>query len=184
MRPLTDREKRIVRIAGAGIVIYLVLFYGCQFVERQRSAYRQLVTEAEKLRRQTLPYATRVQVVKKLMDDFHLDPAKLRKATVVAEASAAIQNRAKTGGVQLGPIRESMPPGQGKGLATVQLEGSGQIPAMLAFLGGLDRIGFPLIVDSVQFTAAVNGRSGPVKMNLTIIILDFEGWKAAEAPHA
>lgn len=184
MRPLTEREKRIVRIAGAGIVIYLVLFYGCQFVERQRSAYRQLVTEAEILRRQTLPYATKVQVVKKLMDDFHLDPAKLRKATVVAEASAAIQNRAKTGGVQLGPIRESMTPGQGKGLATVQLEGSGPIPAMLAFLGGLDRIGFPVIVDSVQFTAAGNGRSGPVKMNLTIIILDFEGWKATEAPHA
>ena len=42
MRPLTEREKRIVRIAGAGILIYLALFYGWQFVEKQRSAYRQL----------------------------------------------------------------------------------------------------------------------------------------------
>jgi hypothetical protein len=117
------------------------------------------------------------------MEDFHLDPAKLRKATVVADASAAIQTRAKTGGVQLGPIRESMTPGQGKGLATVQMEGSGPIPAMLAFLGGLDRIGFPVIVDSVQFSA-VTGRPGQVKMNLTLIILDFEGWKVTEAPHA
>jgi len=183
MRPLTEREKRIVRIAGAGILIYLALFYGWQFVEKQRSAYRQLVTEAETLRRQTLPYATKVQVVKKLMEDFHLDPAKLRKATVVADTSAAIQTRAKTGGVQLGPIRESMTPGQGKGLATVQMEGSGPIPAMLAFLGGLDRIGFPVIVDSVQFSA-VTGRPGQVKMNLTLIILDFEGWKVTEAPHA
>lgn len=181
MRPLTEREKRIVRIAGAGIVIYLALFYGGRFFEKSRSEYRQLVTEAENLRRQTLPFENKVQVVKKLMDDFHMDPAKLKKATVVADASAAIQNRAKTGGVQLGPIRESMTPGQGKGLATVQLEGSGQIPAMLAFLGGLDRIGFPVIVDSVQFSA-VTGRPGQVKMNLTLIILDFDQQK--EVPHA
>jgi hypothetical protein len=107
----------------------------------------------------------------------------LKKATVVADASAAIQNRAKNGGVQLGPIRESMTSGQGRGLATVQLEGSGQIPAVLAFLGGLDRIGFPVIVDSAQFTA-VPGRPGQVKMNLTLIILDFEGWKVTEAPRA
>jgi hypothetical protein len=181
MRPLTEREKRIVRIAGAGIVIYLALFYGGRFFEKSRSEYRQLVTEAENLRRQTLPFENKVQVVKKLMDDFHMDPAKLKKATVVADASAAIQNRAKTGGVQLGPIRESMTPGQGKGLATVQLEGSGQIPAMLAFLGGLGRIGFPVIVDSVQFTAVI-GRPGQVKMNLTIIILDFDQQK--EVSHA
>lgn len=183
MRPLTEREKRVVRIAGAGIVIYLALFYGCRFLEKQRSEYRQLVSEAGNLRRQTLPYETKVQVVKKLMDDFQLDPAKLQKATVVADASAAIQNRAKTGGVQLGPIRESMTPGQGKGLATILLEGSGQIPAMLSFLGALDRIGFPVIVDSVQLSAD-NTRPGQVKMNLTIIVLDFEGWKAKEAPHA
>lgn len=181
MRPLTEREKRIVRMAGAGIVIYLALFYGGRFFEKSRSEYRQLVTEAENLRRQTLPFENKVQVVKKLMDDFHMDPAKLKKVTVVADASAAIQNRAKTGGVQLGPIRESMTPGQGKGLATVQLEGSGQIPAMLAFLGGLDRIGFPVIVDSVQFTAVI-GRPGQVKMNLTIIILDFDQQK--EVSHA
>jgi hypothetical protein len=183
MRPLTEREKRIVRIAGVGVVIYLALFYGCRFLEKQRSEYRQLVAEANNLRRQTLPYEGRVQVVKKLMEDFRMDPAKLKKATVVADASAAIQNRAKTGGVQLGPIRESMTSGQGRGLATVQLEGSGQIPAVLAFLGGLDRIGFPVIVDSAQFTA-VPGRPGQVKMNLTLIILDFEGWKVTEAPRA
>jgi hypothetical protein len=115
------------------------------------------------------------------MDGFHLDPAKLQKASVVADASAAIQNRAKSGGVQLGPIRESLTRSTGKGLATVQLEGSGQVPAVLAFLGSLDRIGFPVIVDSVQFTGD-NTRPGQIKINLTLIILDFEQWK--EATHA
>ena len=183
MRPLTEREKRILRIAVAGIMIYLAMFYGGRFFEKKRSEYQQLVTEARNLRRQVLPYENKVQVVKKMMDDFHMDPAKLHKVTVVAEASAALQNRAKTGGVQLGPIRESLTPGQGRGLATVQLEGSGQIPAVLAFLGGVNRIGFPVIVDSVQLTSNNRG-PGQVKLNLTIIILDFEGWKGAEVPHA
>jgi hypothetical protein len=116
-----------------------------------------------------------------LMDDFHLDPAKLQKASVVADASAAIQSDAKTGGVALGPIRESAANTSGKQLATVQLEGTGAVPAVLTFLSSLDRIGFPLIVDSVQFTAN-NNQPGQVKINLTIIILDFEQWKGV--PHA
>jgi hypothetical protein len=183
MRSLTDPEKRTIRIAAAGILIYLALFYGRQILEKQRWEYRQLVTEAENLRRKIQPYDSKVQVVKKLMDGFHMDPAKLQKASVVANASAAIQDRAKTGGLQLGPIRESLTRGSGNALATVQLEGSGQIPAVLAFLSSLDRIGFPVIVDSVQFTAD-NSRPGQVKVSLTITILDFEQWKGTEAPHA
>ena len=66
-------------------------------------------------------------------------------------------------------------------LATVQLESSGQVPAVLAFLAGLNNIGFPVVVDSVQFTAD-NSRPGQVKMNLTLIILDFDQQK--EVPHA
>jgi hypothetical protein len=183
MRTLTEREKKIVRFAVIGVVLYLALFYGRQFFEKRRLEYQQLVTDAKNLRQQIAPYQNKVQVVKKLMDDFHLDPAKLQKAAVVADARAAIQNRAKSGGVALGPIRESLTRSAGKGLATVQLESSGPVPAVLAFLGSLDRIGFPVIVDSVQFTAD-NTRPGQVKMNLTLIILDFEQWKVAEAPHA
>jgi hypothetical protein len=183
MRSLTEHEKRTVRIAVVGILIYLVLFYGRQFLEKRRLEYKQLVTEAKNLRQRVQPYESKVQVVKKLMDGFHMDPAKLQKASVVADASAAIQDRAKSGGLQLGPIRESLTRGSGKGLATVQLEGSGQIPAVLAFLGGLDRIGFPVIVDSIQFTGD-NSRPGQVKVNLIITILDFEQWKGAEVPHA
>jgi hypothetical protein len=48
-------------------------------------------------------------------------------------------------------------------------------------LAGLNRIGFPLVVDSVQFTPD-NTRPGQVRMNLTVIILDFAQPK--EVPHA
>jgi hypothetical protein len=69
-------------------------------------------------------------------------------------------------------------------LATMQLEGSGQIPAVLSFLAGLNTIGFPLVVDSVQFTAD-NSRPGQIKMSLTILILDFDQQKVTkEATHA
>ena len=188
---MTDREKRTVRFAGIGIAIYLALFGGFQvwkYFERKRADYRQLVVEAQDLRRQIQPYQDKVLVVKKLMDDFHLDPAKLKKETVVSDASAAIQQAAKSGGLQLGPIRESPSHGSGKSLATVQLESSGQVPAVLTFLASLNSIGFPVVVDAVQFTAD-NNRPGQVKINLTIIILDFDQQKSdqqktTEAAHA
>jgi hypothetical protein len=184
MRSLTDREKRTIRFAGIGIVIYLALFSGLQvwkYFDKKRSDFRQLVMESQSLRHQVQPYQDKVLVVKKMMDEFHLDPAKLKRETVVSDASAAIQQAAKSGGLQLGPIRESLARGSGNVLTTVQLESSGPIPAVLTFLASLNSIGFPLVVDSVQFTAD-NSRPGQVKMNLTIIILDFDQQK--EAPHA
>lgn len=184
---MSDREKRLVRYAGIGIAIYLVLFGGFEvwkYFDRKRADYQQLVQEAQDLRQKTLPYKDKVLLVKKLMDDFHMDPAKLKKDTVVADASAAIQKAAKSGGLQLGPIRETPARGSGMTVATMQLEGSGQVPAVLSFLAGLNSIGFPLVVDSVQFTAD-NSRPGQVKMNLTILILDFDQQKEAkEAAHA
>jgi hypothetical protein len=183
MRPLTDREKIIVRFAVAGIIVYLALFYGCQFFQKKRADYRQLVMEAQDLRRQMQPYQDKALVVKKLMEEFHMDPAKLKKETVISDASAAIQRAAKSGGLQLGPIRESPTHGAGKALAAVQLESSGPVPATLNFLATLNSIGFPVVVDAVQFTAD-NSRPGQVKLNLTISILDFDQTKSAEAPHA
>ncbi len=184
MRPLADREKRTLRYAGIGIAIYLALFGGLQiwkFLDRKRAEFRQLVTEAQQLRQNIQPYQNKVLIVKKMMDDFRLDPAKLKKETVVSDASAAIQKAAKSGGLQLGPIRESPSHGAGKALATVQLESSGSVPAVLTFLASLNRIGFPVVVDAVQFTAD-NSRPGQIKMNLTILILDFDQQK--EIPHA
>jgi hypothetical protein len=184
MRPLTHHEIRTVRFAGIGIAIYLALFGGIQvwkLFDKKRSNFRQLVMEAQNLRQQIQPYHDKVLVVKKLMEEFRLDPVKLKKETVVSDASAAIQKAAKSGGLQLGPIRESLDRGSGRGLTTVQIESSGPIPGELTFLAGLSSIGFPLVVDSVQFTAD-NSRPGQVKMNLTIIILDFDQPK--EVPHA
>lgn len=186
LRSLSDREKRTVRIAGIGIAIYLVLFGGFEvwkYFDQKRADYRQLVREAYDLRQKTLPYGDKALLAKKLMDDFHMDPARLKRETVVSDASAAIQNAAKTGGVALGPIRETAARGSGGALATIQLEGSGQVPAVLSFLAGLNTIGFPLVVDSVQFNTG--NQPGMVKMNLTILILDFDQQKEAkEAPHA
>jgi len=184
---LTDREKRTLRFAGIGIAIYLALFGGfevCKFFQSKRGDYLQLAQEAQMLRQQTLPYREKVLVVKKLMEDFHLNPAQLKKESVVADASAAIQQAAKTGGVQLGPIRETSARGSSTTLATMQLESSGQVTAVLSFLAGLNTIGFPVVVDSVQFTTE-NGRPGLVKMNLTLSILNFGQQKEPkEAAHA
>jgi len=184
---LTDREKRTLRFAGIGIAIYLALFGGFEvwkYFQTKRADYLQLAQEARSLREHTLPYREKVLVVKKLMEDFHMNPAQLKKTTVVANASAAIQQAAKAGGVALGPIRETPARGSATTVATMQLESSGQVTAVLSFLAGLNTIGFPVVVDSVQFTSE-NGRPGQIKMNLTLSILNFDQQKEAkEAAHA
>lgn len=181
---LSDREKRTIRYGIIGIAIYLALFGGYEAwkqLDQKRADYQKLAQEAWQLRQQTKPYQVKAAVVKKLMEDFHMDPARLKKETLAADASAAIQKAAKAGGLQVGTIHESPTHGSGAALATMQLESSGPVTAALSFLAGLNTIGFPLVVDSVQFTAD-NSRPGQVKMNLTIIILDFGRQK--EASHA
>lgn len=186
MRTLTPEEKRTIRFAGVGIAIYLVLFGGFKvwkFFEQQRTSYRQLVTEAENLKREVERYKGRIEVTKKLMETFRMDPAKLTRATVVAEASAAIQKAAKDGGFQLGPVRESAARPGSKELASIQLEGSGPVQATMTLMSRLETCGYPLIIDSAQISADPT-KPGQIKLNLTIMVLDFEPLKKTEAPRA
>ena len=182
MRPLSDRDKRLLRFTGIGVALYLVLFFLWKPLHRQRVEYQRLVNEAETLSDRARPYQDKVMVVKKLMDGFHLDPVKLSRVTVVGEASAAIQKAASGSGIQVGPVKESIAR-SGKEVASVQFEGSGPLPAVMGLLNRLESLGYPLVVDQVQISPE-SSRPGQVKISLTIVILDFEAPKAQEAPHA
>ena len=186
MRTLTQREKKTLRYATVGIALYLALFGGFKvwkFFDRKRTEYLNLVADARQLKLDVQRREAKLPHIQKLMEEFHLDPAKLTRATVVAEASAAIQKAAQSGGVQLGPIRESPARSANRELASIQLEGTGPVPAALGLLQRLNTCGYPLIIDSVQFSSDPM-RPGPIKFNLTVIILDFEQWKSVEVPHA
>jgi hypothetical protein len=217
MRELTHREKRTVRIGAAVIVIYLAFFVGLQgwkSFAKKRSDYRQLVNEAQHLRQEIQPYQTKALLVKKLMESYHMDPAKLTNATVVAAATDAIQKAAFAGGLQVGLVREEHARGSVQELAVIKIEGNGPLPAVITFLYRLGSLGYPLMVDSVQIGSettrspgmpgpvrpgATMGPGGPmppmgsggpmgppgmVKLSVTIIILNFDYWKNAEVPNA
>ena len=186
MRTLTDREKRTIRIAAVGIVVYLLLFGGIQvwkYFAKQRAEYLQLVREAQALKQEVQVYQVKILTLKKLMEGFQIDPAKLTKVSVVAEASAAIQRSAMGGGVQVGQLRESPARPSSRELASMQLEAMGQVPMLMAFVHRLESLGYPLVIDSMQITADPK-QPGMVKLSLTIVILDFEQWKKEEAPNA
>jgi len=186
MRALTDHERRTIRFAAVGIGIYLVLFFGLRggkYFEKKRSEYHQLLRNAQTLKLELQPYEEKFLVVKKLMDASRLDPAKLSKASVVAEASTAIQKAGTTSGVQIGHIRESPASTSTRELASMQLEGIGPVSAVMSLLHRLESLGYPLILDSVQMTPEVT-KPGMVKLNLTIVILDFDQWKSEGGPHA
>ena len=186
MRVLSKSEKRTIRLAVLVLGAYFVFFCGQQvwkFASQRRVEYSKLVLDAAKLRTELRPYKDRALVLKKLMEASHLDPAHLSKASVVGEASAAILKSATTNGVQLGPIRESASRQSGKELASMQLDCSGPVPAVLAFLHRFETIGFPIIVDSVQLSPEPT-KPGTLKLHLGLVILNFEQWKAEEVPNA
>ena len=185
MRALTQREQRTVRLGGIALAGYLVLFAGLQiwgFISKRHAEYQGLLSEARTLRQKIILSRSKAEHASKLMESFQMDPVKLERATVLAQASAAIQRAAMGGGVQLGPIRESPARPSSKELGSIQLEALGPVPALLKFVQQTHSLGFPLIIDSMQIGSEPT-RPGPIKQNLTIVILDFDQWKP-EQTHA
>jgi len=186
MRSLTPSEHRTIRLAGLLIAAYLaafVAFKAWQWLHLRRTAYLQTVTAAQTLKLALEPYEDKVASVNKLMTDYHLDPALISRQSEMAEASAAIQKAAKEGNLMIGTIRESAAPTSSKALGTIQLDGTGPVNTIMALLHTLPRLGHPLVIDSVQLSSEPT-RPGQLKMNLTILVLDFELWKKSEATHA
>jgi hypothetical protein len=181
-RQLTPKEKRTIRIAAVCVAIYLLLFYGPgvkNYFSDRREAYEKLVQQARDLRAVIKPYEEKVATATNLMDRFRMDPAKLKRSSVMAEASAAIQQAAAAEGVGVGPIRETAGRPSAREAGSIQFEGTGQIAAVMDLLHALDRIGFPVIIDSLRFTSAPGMPNG-IKVNLTIVVLDFDAWKHKE----
>lgn len=181
MLALNDREKRTIGLGAAVLFICLLLLLA-KYFETRRSQYRQMVKEAQGLKQVVQPYKDKVLVLKKLMENYHLDPTRLSKASVVAEASSAIQKAAASNGIQFGPIRESPGRPSARELASIKLEGTGPVSAVIAFFHRLDTIGFPVIIESVQVNSDPT-KPGMAKLSLTIILMDFDQWKPEETPN-
>jgi hypothetical protein len=178
MRSLKAREKRTIRIAAFGVGIYLIVFFCfmvCKGGSSLRAEYDRLYREAVALKRKFAVYEDKAIAVSNMMAQFRFDPTQLSRTTIVAQATAAIYRAAMSGGIQLGPIRETPARAAAKELSAVQLEGIGQVPAILRFIHGMETLGYPLVMDSLQLTPE-SRQPGQVKVNMTIVILDFEQW--------
>jgi hypothetical protein len=186
MRTLTPSEKRTITYGGIALGAILCLFGGMKIwgaLQKDSATYVQLVADSKDLRQKLGYYDDRILLTKKMMDEFHLDPAKLTHATVVGEASQKIQQTAASGGIQVGPIRETAAKSSAKELAALQFEGSGPIPAVLGLLKRMETLGYPLVVDSVDITPNPM-RPDQINIHMTVVILDFDQWKTEGKPHA
>jgi hypothetical protein len=181
---MTDKDKKTIRIAGIAIVIYLAAFGGFKMWRTggsKRDDYQTLVKKAERLQNDVRALENKVLLYDKLKDLYKIDPQKIKKETLVADASAAIQSAAQQSGIQLGPFRESPARSTAREMTTMQVEGSGQVTSALQLLHRLRTLGYPLLIDSVQFGPA-QGRPGQVKVNVSITILNYDQWK--DGPNA
>jgi hypothetical protein len=168
------------------LAIYLGLFCGIQIwrgLEGRRAGYALLLIEAQQAAADLVPQENRVMLAQKLKEEFKFDPRTIARASIVADASAAVQQAARGGGVQVGTLRESSARASARELATMQFEGMGPVPGVLALLHRLGTLGYPLIIESVQISSDPM-KPGMVKLNLTIVLLDFEQWLGKEGTRA
>ncbi|MBN8247798.1 MAG: hypothetical protein J0L84_10185 [Verrucomicrobia bacterium] len=181
---LTDRDRRTVRLAAMGLGLYLVLFGGWRLfnaASQRRVEYRQLQREAAALRQKFDLYDSRVVRLRRLMESFQMDPSRLPTNTLVADASAALQQSAQQSGLQLGPIRETLNRGAEREVGSIRLEASGQVPALMAFLHRIRGLGFPLVMDSLQLNPEPM-RPGMIRLSLNLILLNYGQWQETEGP--
>ena len=82
-----------------------IWFFGLSvrtYLETKRADYAKLVAKAQDLKNEVRPYQDKVAHLKKLMESSHLNPAKLSRATVVAEAQLPqFENAAAAAGIQV-----------------------------------------------------------------------------------
>jgi hypothetical protein len=181
---MTDRDKKTIRIAIIGIAIYLSIFGGVKLWKKGatgRDDSEKLAKRAAQLQSDLRAQENKILLYEKLTELYKLDPRKIKKESLVADASAAIQTAAQQGGIKLGPLRETAGRATSRELSTIQVEGSGQVTAALGLIHRLQTLGFPLIIDQVQLSPA-QGQPGQLKISLTVIILNYDQWK--ETPNA
>ena len=179
MVTITERDKRTIRFAAVALAAYLVLFYGVKFVrhlENTRTEYQQLKTDARVLQQEFQTYETKALVVEKLRGDSGIDLTKLPAQSLVGETGAAVQKAAQSSGIKLGPIRESVGNAAASEIGSMQMEGTGPIKSVMQFLDALDGLGYPLIINSVQF-GVEKREPGSLKVNLDMVIIDFTKWQ-------
>ena len=176
---LSQRDRRTLRYGGIAIAAYLVLFYGLlgwKKLESRRADYQRLVTEARDMKQRLDPYATKLLLIEKLRGTSGVDPSKLTRATIVAQASADLQQAAGMDGIKLGPVRETPGSANKKELTSMQFEAVGPVKAIASLIHKIETLGYPLIIDALEL--AVDPREpGKLKLNVKLVILDFEQWK-------
>jgi hypothetical protein len=185
MPTLTQRDKRTIRFAAVGIAFYLLVFFGISGwnrLEAVRLDYRQRLAQAETAALDLARHRNKILLLDKLKHGSTVDLSRLPRATIVGQASAAIQRSAQSSGAKIGPIRESPGSPSGKELASMQLEATGPVAGVMTFLHGLDTLEFPLIVDSLQIDPDPK-KPGMVKLIIHVVLLDFEQWKKEERTH-
>ena len=183
---LTDRDRRTIRLASIGLGLYLLAFFGFKillFLGERRATYTRLRQEATALRQRFDLYQSRAVRLERLMVSFQMDPARLNSTTLVADASAALQQTATQGGLQVGPVRETLSLSSEREMGPIQLEASGQVPQLMTFLHQLRGLGYPLVIDSLQISPEQR-RPGFLKINLGLILLNYQRWNEKEETRA
>lgn len=179
MPTLTERDKRTLRIGGVILAAYLVLFFGLKSwhaLEATRTQYQQLMQDARLLQQQNESYEAKSEWLTEFRGDSGIELSKLPQSALVAKTSEAIQKAAAGGGVKIGPIRESPGNAANGEISMMRLEAVGPVAGILAFIHEMQTSGCPLLIDSIQLSSD-NRQPGLLKLNMDLVILDYEKWK-------
>ena len=179
MGRLTDRDRRTIKLAGFGLLAYLVLFYGVstwRYLESCLADHELLRLEASEVGLEVTAELKKWKRFRALREKWTIDLDSLDPKTVVSAAFDAIQTAAGKCGVGLGATQEIARRANAKELRVFQLQGSGATDSVMKFLHNLPRLGYPLVVDRLQ-VKGVPKKPGMLSVTLSVAILNFEAWQ-------
>ncbi len=185
MQTLNDKEKRTIRYGAIALSIYLLAFYGkgcLGGLETQRDHYATLTQEVREWDAYQETLETKRLLLEKMRGRFALDLASVSSSTLVADTSAAIQSTLQASGFQIGPVRESPGRATSHEAAFLRFETTGPAKAALLLIHRLERVGFPILIDSLQMKQDPK-KPGMMELTFQVVVLDYSRWKQEDTRH-
>lgn len=179
MRPLNDREKRLIRIMGIAVGIYLVLFYGRGLVasfEETRERYELTSLQAQTVNTKILREVKKHKQLAKLRERYPVAFDALAEPTVVGDARVALEKLARACGCSLRITKELAARSRTNEHCVFQVSGGGKASSVAKLMHNLAHSSYPYSLENVEIKASKKAEM--LTYSFTLALLRYDTWVA------
>lgn len=177
MRPLNDREKRLIRVMAIAVGIYLVLFYGRGFLasfEETRAEYELTRVQAQTVNTKILREVKKHKTLAKLRERHPVAFEALAEPTVVGDARVALEKLARACGCSLSIQKELSARSRTNEHCVFQISGGGKAKSVAKLMHNLAHSPYPYSLENVEIKASKKPEM--LSYSFTLALLRYDTW--------